>query len=1198
MHWRGRWADSLVFSVETWNPATGIASLSPSFAARTRTPAEAVRRRSGLRAPLFPLALALATGILIDRMESPWPTFTWALIAGLAALAALGLSQRARVSSWLVVLAFLALGGGWHHARWSDLPADDLVHLLPSDEPQPAWVRGVLIGVPSFRPVGSWPGSEGVTSTELAITGINEGDHWRPASGKALLTISGDRTDLLAGEPVQAAGTLSALSGPRNPGELDGRAALRARGIRLRLSVGDSSGIWPDPEGGAWPWSSWRGACRDWSHRRLIANLDPEVAPLASALLLGRRKEVDPEISEAFARTGTAHLLAISGLHLQALAAALYFLCRLLGQGRKRSFAIVFVLSIVYATLIGWMPSVGRSTAMTALICIAGMCDLRTRAGNVLSFAAIFTLLINPCYLFHVGWQLSFLAVAIIFWVAVPLLQRLGIAPPDSEMRIYALSVQNQSTIDPLDALERRLEPPWKKGLRQVWAWFLGLVVVSTVVSIACAPLIAWRFHLVSPIGILLNVPMVPMITLALLSAGATLLSSTLWEPLGRPAAWICEVLLDASLKVVRWADSQQWAYAYIPSPPTWAILAFYASLAVAAWSVDRRRPKPIRLATWGLVAAFGLLITATTLQPSKPGRLEVDVLAVDHGLAIVIQEPDGRVLLYDCGRLLDPRVGRRVIAPALWSRNLRHIDEVILTHADSDHYNGLPDLLDRFSVGVVRITPGYIRGENPGASRLLETVRAREIAIEPISAGDWLALGSGPLAEVLHPPAGWLPDASDNDRSVVIDLSWEGRHLLLTGDLDGSGLAEVLALDPRQFDAVLAPHHGGRTANPPWFYEWANPSIVAVSQGRPRAGTRDPLGEAGLQDTPIFRTWQQGAIRFCWEPSGLETSGFLNDHLRTNEYLVEKLTRMIGPSTVWVRWLVGVIGFAVGLILCLVLAVIEWGAWAMVLPGRRLSSLVPMPSPWELIETSAADGTTLRGWWRPSTSSPGRTALLLHGFGETGLALQLRGEALHKLGWNVVIPDARAFGQSGGDRASFGGREAADLLAWLDTLAVRLGPGFEPIVWGRSMGSAIALRAAAEDARITALILESPYADLSRTLARWLSHNRLPGPGLLTLGILRRAAILAGVSLSRPRPIDLAPKVRCPILILQGSLDPTVPPGEVRGLASAFPIPPEVIEVADAGHSNVFPQGGAELLVRIESFLADFCSSKQNKER
>jgi len=273
-----------------------------------------------------------------------------------------------------------------------------------------------------------------------------------------------------------------------------------------------------------------------------------------------------------------------------------------------------------------------------------------------------------------------------------------------------------------------------------------------------------------------------------------------------------------------------------------------------------------------------------------------------------------------------------------------------------------------------------------------------------------------------------------------------------------------------------------------------------------------------------------------------------------------------------------------IGAALCLALAVIEWGAWTLVLPGRRLTTPESQAFPWESIEIRASDDIVLSGVFHESKKTSNLAAVLIHGFGEDRSAMLERAELLMKRDWNVAAIDARGRGRSEGDRTSFGGREADDLRAWLDALSCRLGTNPRFVAWGRSMGAAVAIRAAVEDSRIVALVLESPYADLRVTVAAWLRRWRLSrhfvGP------MLRRARRLAGVSLHQPRPIDMAPLVKIPVLILHGSADPIVSQSEMQRLATAFAGPVEVIVISEAAHHNVLSAGGEDLSKRVETWI------------
>ena len=215
-------------------------------------------------------------------------------------------------------------------------------------------------------------------------------------------------------------------------------------------------------------------------------------------------------------------------------------------------------------------------------------------------------------------------------------------------------------------------------------------------------------------------------------------------------------------------------------------------------------------------------------------------------------------------------------------ARGVRRLDAIVLSHADADHYNGLPDLLDRFPVGAVLVPPGFDAGdENPFAADLLKGVRARAVPVREVVEGvSWEASGTGFRFLVRHPPAGWGVATPDNARSVVLDVSAGGRHALLTGDIDGEGLATLMS-GPCETegpaDVLLSPHHGGRTANPPALFEWADPAVVVVSQRAPAANVRDPLTLIESRGRPVLRTWKRGALTFRWAPEGVRARGFLD---------------------------------------------------------------------------------------------------------------------------------------------------------------------------------------------------------------------------------------------------------------------------------------------------------------------------------
>ncbi len=1106
--------------------------------------------------------------------------------------------------------AFLAIGAGWHHYRWSDLDPDDLAWVL-TESPKPVWARGVVREALGLRQsagfgFGSAPADKLTTRFVLDLTAVTDDGRWRRAAGRAMVTVTGDRSEVRAGQAVETAGQIARIAQPLNPGEFDYATFLRAAGVRLRLTVDDPESFWADPSGGGSMFARWLGHLRAMSRARLVEDLDPSVAPLAAALLLGQREGVDPEVNDAFARTGTTHLLAISGLQLQALAAALLVLLRVARVPRRHSYFAVALTTTAYAVLVGLAPSVVRSAVMTLTFCLAAMARRKARPANTLALAALVTLAVNPAYLFDIGCQLSFLAIGALIWLV----------PPGLELARQGHDAIRRGLLGARSALvdrERCFEPWWRTRLRQAGELVVKSVIVSGVVWLAALPLVALKFHLVSPIAVILNIPLVPMTSAALLLGGLGLGLSTVWGPLGSPPAWAAAWLLKLSKAIVLWGVGQPWGHRFVVGP-SWAwVLVFYAILGAATLLVVTPERAPARerrgwfvsQAPWWLLAAWvvpGWLLTGLA---AAPGTLETELLAVGHGLAVVIQTPGGETLLYDCGRMGDPSVGRRIVAPALSARGTSRIDTVFLSHADHDHYDGLPDLLDRFAIGQVRVPPGFGGPSNPGAIALLDQLRSRGIPVRPTVASESWETG-GVQFTVLHPAAGWHPEASDNARSLVLDVGFAGRHLLLTGDLEKQGLTELVgraAPDPPP-DVMLAPHHGGKSANPAWLYEWAKPRAVVVSQKASASRSGDILAPIEEQGTPLLRTWRHGAIRLRFTARGITVRGFLEKSDDPGQLMVfagflsGRANLVVVPG---LKFLIGLAGLAIGVIGCVALAVVEFAAWAMVAPprtrrddgqddaaARALEGLV------QSIEVRAPDGARLRGRFLPAqgTIPTGRTILLLHGFAETSSALERRRlAALSRHGWNVAALDSRGYGQSDGPYATFGGRESSDVRAWLDRLAECISSAappavFWPVLWGRSMGAQIALRTAIEDARVAALVLEAPLVDLAAAITLALRKRRFPMSGLLAGLILHRASKLARMPLDRPRPIDMAPRVTCPVLILHGSDDTLVPAAEGRRLAAAFPEPPVWLEVPGAGHSDVVDTGGEAVLDQVAAFL------------
>jgi competence protein ComEC len=226
--------------------------------------------------------------------------------------------------------------------------------------------------------------------------------------------------------------------------------------------------------------------------------------------------------------------------------------------------------------------------------------------------------------------------------------------------------------------------------------------------------------------------------------------------------------------------------------------------------------------------------------------------------------------------------VTRRQVAPFLWSRGIRRIDELILSHADLDHFNGVPGLLERFTIGQITVTPSFVEKPGPAVLHVLRAIERRSIPVRVVRAGDRIGLGAVEL-DVLHPPADG-PDGPENVRSLVLLMRHLGHTILLTGDLEKEGLDLVLALPRRPIDVLMAPHHGSMASNPGRMLAWAWPKLAISSQAQPRWPPRgpDPYEQARI---PLWRTFEHGAVTVRSHRTGLVAETF-----RTGQRLVVRM--------------------------------------------------------------------------------------------------------------------------------------------------------------------------------------------------------------------------------------------------------------------------------------------------------------------
>ena len=522
-----------------------------------------------------------------------------------------------------------------------------------------------------------------------------------------------------------------------------------------------------------------RGALRDRIAAR-SARLFGSRAPLVDALVIARTAELDPELRERYARSGLAHILSISGLHVGFIAAWLGLLLRGLGLGPRARFGAATTLIAAYCWLLGLPAPATRAAVMLAL---DGLAHLRQRVvapRGLIAVAALVVLGLDPWAVRSVGAWLSVSAVAAVIWAA--------------------------------RATERS-----RRSIR-----LLAPAVAATLLT---APICAYTFGTVAPVGVVANLLAIPLGAIAVPGVIVALLSSSALLAAG---AGLCLALLDL---VAGAAAALPGGHAVMTAG--WPAAALWVGVLIVAWWLwhTPRRPWLIaaRLAFVGTVLSWTALFSAFS-RLSDCRCLTVHFLDVGQGDAIAVRTPGGRWVLVDGGPRSEGRdAGRRVVVPFLQRQGAIRLAAIVATHAHADHVGGLPAVLSALPVDVV-LEPGEPLGEAP----YLEFLAASEA-----SGARWRAARSGDRLEldsvrftVVSPDSAWAAETTDpNEESVVLLVEYGHVRLLLTGD---AGLPVEVRLAGRvgDVDVLKVGHHGSRSATSEGWLDEARPEIAVISVG------------------------------------------------------------------------------------------------------------------------------------------------------------------------------------------------------------------------------------------------------------------------------------------------------------------------------------------------------------------------------
>jgi competence protein ComEC len=606
-------------------------------------------------------------------------------------------------------------------------------------------------------------------------------------------------------------------------------------------------------------------------------------AGMLSAMILGDRTYLDHQARLGFERTGSFHLLVVSGMHLAIFAGCIFALAAWLRMPRLWSTVATIACSCAYAMLAGFGEPMQRSFWMVTLYLLARLLFRQRNSLNAIGFAAICLLAFDPRSLWGASFQMTLLSVLIVAGVAVPIAEHtfgpylraarnlpLLVIDPDLPPKLAQFRVT-------LRLVANHLRP----FLGRRMAWFLPpallrwlfrvceLLLVSALIELAMSLPMGIYFHRVTALGLPVNLLVVPLIGLALPSALITFFTLLIWPAAAVVPGTLTAVLLHGINFIVGLFSGMGAGDIRIPSPDLVAILVGFCMIGLAVWAARNSR-YPVVLPIAALASSAACVFYPRPLA-YHPGVLEVTAIDVGQGDSLLLVTPEGKTLLVDAGgptggsaqaSSSNFEIGEDVVSPVLWGRNIRRLDAVALTHAHSDHMGGMTAVLKNFRPHVLWV------GNNPGIpayQALLAEAHRLGISIVSMTTGNQFAFG-GTRVEVMSPAADYHPGATaTNDDSLVLHVAFGQTSVLLEGDAQVASEQQMLTEDLHS-DLLKVGHHGSRTSTSPRFLAAVSPSyaVISVAQHNPYGHPKMEILQR-LQDQHIrtFRTDALGATSF-----------------------------------------------------------------------------------------------------------------------------------------------------------------------------------------------------------------------------------------------------------------------------------------------------------------------------------------------
>jgi competence protein ComEC len=681
----------------------------------------------------------------------------------------------------------------------------------------------------------------------------------------------------------------------RNPGAFDYEGYLRDNGISV-LGSAEATDIERLPGFSGNRIQLWRTRV----HASIVAKIHqlwpvPQ-ASLMDAMVLGEESFLRNATRTEYQRSGTYHVLVVSGMNLSIFALAIFWALRQVRVDPAVAAVTTVVVSFAYAFVVGVGPPVWRAALMLATYLGARLLYRGRNMMNAIGAAALGILIADPHALFGASFQLTFLAVFIIAGIGSPLLERTmlpyarglrllhaasydrHVAPAVAQFRLDLRLIAGRLTRFSGRFSLTRFSLAMTAILMRVAIRLGELVFISVLMQAGLALPMAYYFHRVTTMGMPANLAVIPLTMVLMPAAAAAIGLGYISTTIARPAVWVAGLALEGIAGTVHWLGGapivgetiigKSIADLRVAMPTLAMILASIAALALAMWASYMRRTR------WPAFASIVLLFAVTAwiaFFPSRPnlraGVMEMTTIDVGQGDSILLVTPEGRALLIDAGGIpewmhSDFDLGEQVVSSYLWNRGIDHLDVVAITHPHADHLGGMPAVIANFHPGELWISIDRPVGQ---LAPIVAQAHDAGMTVSIKKEGDQFDYG-GVQFRMLAPGRDQVTGSMrPNDDCLVFTATFGATTALLEGDAERPAERRVVEEHPEAMLLKVA-HHGSASGTSADLLATVHPRYAVISvgarnvYGHPRREVLERLQHAGVK---TYRTDEDGAVSF-----------------------------------------------------------------------------------------------------------------------------------------------------------------------------------------------------------------------------------------------------------------------------------------------------------------------------------------------